>query len=365
MERGTGSARGRSWGSFGLAAVVLIALSATACTAESLSPSPISTVPAAPSTEASPSSSASSSGSSSAATSIPTLPALWTTPPSAPPSTPASTLTPTQTPVYDPTASSTPPLPKGPLPSLSPVPSGAWTGLRWIAIPGGHSPAVPAPIPGWGTGVTLAGFSKGYLEFMWNAHKRTLTPWLSADGLTWKAGTRFDLSIWAASFKEYDSEKWSDHDECAVVLDNFQEGLGSLLLVNHVVCSDGKCGFSSMTPVTTWTSPDGLSWTVATVPSTVNPILISGGSSRVHRPGFRRLDGNGLDIAGRPHVDARRAASGGPGGRCPRQRSRLVRRRFRSPRRRQAEEWSPGRIRRLRRRCDGPERVPGRALVVA
>jgi hypothetical protein len=34
-----------------------------------------------------------------------------------------------------------------------------------------------------------------------------------------------------------------------------------------------------MTPVTTWISPDGLSWTVATVPSTVNPILISGGSS--------------------------------------------------------------------------------------
>jgi hypothetical protein len=114
---------------------------------------------------------------------------------------------------------------------------------------------------------------------MWNAHKRTLTPWLSADGLTWKAGTRFDLSIWAASFKEYDSEKWSDHDECAVVLDNFQEDLGSLLLVDHVVCSDGKCGFSSMTPVTTWISPDGLSWTVATVPSTVNPILIYGGSS--------------------------------------------------------------------------------------
>ena len=142
--------------------------------------------------------------------------------------------------MYDPTASPTPPLPKGPLPSLSPVPSGAWTGLRWIAIPGGHSPAVPAPPPGWGTGVTLAGFSKGYLEFMWNAHKRTLTPWLSADGLTWKAGTNFDLSSWAASFKDYDSDNnGSDpthHDECAVVLDNFQESPDSLLLVGHVEC---------------------------------------------------------------------------------------------------------------------------------
>ncbi len=166
---------------------------------------------------------------------------------------------------------------------MSPVPSGAWTRLRWIAIPGGHSPVVPAPPPGWGTGVTLAGFSKGYLEFMWNAHKRTLIPWISVDGLTWKAGASFDLSIWAASFKDYDSHNdGSDpnwHDECAVVLDNFQEDLDSLLLVDHVVCSDGKCGFSSMTEVTTWISPDALSWTMATIPSTVDPILISGGSS--------------------------------------------------------------------------------------
>ena len=155
------------------------------------------------------------------------------------------------------------------------MPSGAWTGLRWVAIPGGHSPAVPAS-----TNVTLEGFSKGYLEFIWNAHERTLTPWLSADGLTWKAGVNLDLSSWEAVFMEYDSiSDPASHSDCTVTIDNFEEGLDSLLVAGHVSCG-GKCGNpGASSGDTTWASPDALSWTPATVPDSVDPALISGGSS--------------------------------------------------------------------------------------
>jgi len=79
----------------------------------------------------------------------------------------------------------------------------------------------------------LQGWSKGYVEFIWNPHTRTLIPWTSADGLEWRSGTDLlNTSQWKAFFKTYDDDDAAAgldpayHDACAFRVDNFQEGPG-------------------------------------------------------------------------------------------------------------------------------------------
>ena len=242
---------------FGIAAVALIALSGAACTA-AISPSPVAASPAPAAMTA--------SGFGQTQT------------PNRPSDTPASTGT------LDPDASEspTPPLPTGPLPSLNPVPAGLWTGIKWIAISGGHSPAVPASLPDeeFPT-IILAGSSKGYAEFAWNSSKRTLTPWFSADGLSWNAGANLDLGAWTSYFKLYDAQndgsdsEW--HDRCEFWDSNFQEGPQALLLRASLHCGGDTCGTPDVSGQASWTSENGVSWTPAIIPGTVTG-LVSGGS---------------------------------------------------------------------------------------
>ncbi len=277
----TGSNRGRR-ALFGIAAVSLIALSGAACTA-AMSPSPEASAPSAIATAA-----ASPSGSAETFTPSPAI------------DTPAPTDTGARetplSPTPFPPASATPPLPTGPLPSVGPIDAGLWTGIKWIAVPGGHSPAVPPvnPVEYWPGPVhgnsVLQGWSGGYVEFVWNPHTRTLNPWASADGLEWKSSSNLvNTSQWKAFFKRYDDDNAAAglgpayHDACAFRVDNFQEGPATLLMAGYVDCTGpGIClrAFDSWTRGdTAWTSQDGLTWTQETLSHGIDGGLISGGSS--------------------------------------------------------------------------------------
>jgi hypothetical protein len=256
-----------------MAAALLVAISLASCTASSVSPPPSSV--AAPSSA----DSASSLPTGSAAATATSSTALAT--PFANPS--GDTATPTDPTEAYPTDSPTPPPPTGPLPSLAPAPSGTWTSLRWIAIPGGHFPAVPALNDFYGNS-TLKGWSKGYVEFMWNPRSRTLTPWVSSAGVIWHVGTALDLTAWTAAFKTYDAQYTDpgDHDQCNFQADGFQEGPATVLLRGYFVCGGG-CGgpwFTSSDAM--WVSGDGLAWTPLDIPKTFGSSgvgSISGGSS--------------------------------------------------------------------------------------
>jgi hypothetical protein len=170
-----------------------------------------------------------------------------------------------------------------------------WTGMEWIAIPGGHSPAVPPVTNGeYGTSGTttnayLEGWSRGYVEFVWNPHTRTAIPWVSADGLDWKAGADIaNTSSWKAYFSDYDAENPGTdpafHDACSFSVDNFQEGPGGrLLIAASVDCSGpGMClgAFDSWTTEDqTWTSQDGLTWVDEALPSGIDGGNVFGGPS--------------------------------------------------------------------------------------
>jgi hypothetical protein len=154
------------------------------------------------------------------------------------------------------------------------VPTGAWTGLTWIAVPGGHSPAVPKASAGGGS-ATLEGWSKGYVEFVWSSSKRTLTPWASVDGLSWIAGAKLDTSAWAADFKTFDKDNPKDHDSCDFRSNDFQEGPAASLLKGVVICTGG-CPQMFWTVEAAWTSTDGVSWIPVGDPPGWS---ISGGSS--------------------------------------------------------------------------------------
>ena len=162
------------------------------------------------------------------------------------------------------------------MPKLGPVPTGNWTGIKWIAIPGGHAPAVTADQ------ARLLGSGRGYSEFIWSPSRRTLTPWLSPDGLTWKAGAKLDTSAWMSYFKNYDAATGggSDpaaHDDCGFAATDFAEGSQTLLLRGYVVCG-APCGGAG-SAAATWVSPDGISWTPTTTPDGLVSYEISGGSS--------------------------------------------------------------------------------------
>lgn len=248
MERGSGRARGRRQICCA-AAAILITVSMAACSVASPSQSP--------------------SGSAE---------------PTASP-TPTATLAPTEsptpvvTPSPEPTDTPTPPLPKGPLPSLSPVSTGKWTGIKWIAIPGGHSPTVPSPNP-YGNNARIVGWSKGYIEFLWDPHKRTLIPWASADGLTWRQGNKLDISVWNSYLKSHDAAAPDAPDDCEFMVADFHEGPATLLLEGNLNCSGGcSVDYVQSEGWGSWTSSDGLSWTPAVLPYANYGRGISGGSN--------------------------------------------------------------------------------------
>lgn len=268
---------GRSSARFGGLAFAAIALLLAGCTSaagspkvtSTASPEPIPTTSLSPSAEAT----------------------YWDPALSTP--TPSWQTEETLEPSAEPTPTPTPPLPKGPLPSVGPAPTGTWTGITWLAIPGGHSPAVAPMADDWYPNGLIEGWSQGYVEFVWNRKLRTLTPWASSDGLNWAAGAKVDLSPWAAYFKEYDADndpEYPDpgwHDNCYVTIDNFQEGPGVLLMSGYVTCYEaGACAtwdtpnFMSSVPLL-WTSADGLAWTPAPPLKRVGWAgpTISGGSS--------------------------------------------------------------------------------------
>jgi hypothetical protein len=157
-----------------------------------------------------------------------------------------------------------------------------WTGIHWIAVPGGQAPAIPPALFGgqfptnfiWGSG-------KGFVEVLWDFHKRTLTPWFSADGLTWRAAGALDTSIWTPYRRSYDATtNRSDptHDFCHVVDPVLQEGPQALLLTAILLCGgSGEVGGVAYSPIAAWISSNGLTWTPATIPAAVTSV--SGGAS--------------------------------------------------------------------------------------
>ena len=196
-----------------------------------------------------------------------------------PPTTPSATSTLTYGVASDsPSPSPTPTPFTGPLPTVGPVPAGAWTGINWLQIPTGHTPAVSPGSEYSGFDATIEGWSGGYLDLIWNPVKRTLTPWVSSDGLTWRTGARFDTSAWIGDFRSYDSYAGSSaaaHDDCWFEANHFQEGPAMLLLTGDVDCRGG-CARDFWTAQTSWVSSDGSSWT----PVTDQPgWWLSGGSS--------------------------------------------------------------------------------------
>lgn len=227
--------------------------------------------------EATPSASAGASGSSTPSASVeggnPTesprvTPNTWTPSPA-----PIPTVEPEPEFEGDPEATPTPTPLTGPLPSLNPAPEGYWKEIKWVPIPSGHSPALPAPVEGApDANGSIAGWSEGYVEFVWDPRKRTVTPWASTDGMTWTVGTKLDTSGWAAEFKGYDADvaDYLDEDpqakwECSFVVVQFKEGPTTLVLRGQVLCMGG-CGGPWYTQEKMWISADGLSWSAVDMP---------------------------------------------------------------------------------------------------
>jgi hypothetical protein len=184
-----------------------------------------------------------------------------------------------------------PPPPSGPLPNVPAAPAGTWTAVNWIALPGGNYPAVPAGNDYVYSTATLEGWSKGYVEFLWDSSKRTIVPWVSADGLRWKPGTKLDLGAWAGDFatwdeelgdSEFDPEEPDYHDSCTVTVSGFEEGPSTLLMRAYFDCAGGCGGPWFTSGEAFWTSPDGMAWSALDPKQALGVDLfgsISGGSS--------------------------------------------------------------------------------------
>jgi hypothetical protein len=117
---------------------------------------------------------------------------------------------------------------------------------------------------------------------------RTLTPWASPDGLTWREGGKLDTKAFDAYLKSYDTDPAAGLDSCWFTASNFQESPAMLLLQGIVECS----GLCEQTPTNqgygSWISLDGLSWTPTSLPYFDYARGISGGSS-----GFIGVDSSG------------------------------------------------------------------------
>ncbi len=187
-----------------------------------------------------------------------------------------------------------PPIPDGRMPQVSPVRAGTWTGITWVALPSGAYPAVPSAEINYGPNYNLEGWSKGFVDFLWNPELRTLTPWVSGDGLRWRPGTRLNLGAWKSDFASWDGSlaEWAkedpeaadpdDHYRCTVYVTDFEEGATGLVMQAYFDCAP-MCGGSAFTSSTAmWASANGLSWTPIDIDRTFGSGgtgLISGGSS--------------------------------------------------------------------------------------
>jgi len=270
MQRGSGQNAGRVRFVLGTALAALVAVSVGACVAAS-TPTPQPPASADASLVESPSGSDASPVETSA--------------------DPTSTPEPSLVEEPEPTPTPMPPPPNGPLPSVGAAPAGTWTGIKWIALPGGHYPAVPSGNDYVYSTAMLEGWSKGYVEFLWDPHRRTIAPWVSANGLTWKAGTKLNLGAWAGDFAAWDAQLAQNeadpegpdyHDTCTVTVSGFEEGPATLLLRAYFECAGGCGGPWFTSSEALWTSPDGRAWTALDPKAAfgVNGAgTISGGSS--------------------------------------------------------------------------------------
>ena len=188
-------------------------------------------------------------------------PSMSAAPSGSPAASPTPVVTNTPAPTYTPASSptATPPLPTGPLPVVGAAPTGTWTGINWIALPAGHAPAAPLGAYNY---VNLFGWSGGFVDLVWNDKNRTIGPWVSADGLTWRAGSNLPLGNLLAGVGQADA--WAkaggmgSHDACDFNADGFAAGASSLLVKGYIICDMG-CG-SWFSAEATWTSTDGSAW---------------------------------------------------------------------------------------------------------
>jgi hypothetical protein len=211
---------------------------------------------------------------------------------------PAAADTPGDDPNADESDSPTPPLPNGTLPTLKTAPAAPWTSINWIALPGGQYPRVPTGAGAGDPNATVVGWHGGYIEFLWDPRARTLVPWVSANGLTWRTGARMDLSFYAGLFKELDDVALAtpepgespypaqDLDDmrygCSFEEIQFEEGPSSLLLRGDMHCGDACSHPITLNDDAVWVSSDGLVWTPVDIKKELGgaePNLISGGSS--------------------------------------------------------------------------------------
>ena len=108
---------------------------------------------------------------------------------------------------------------------------------------------------------TIEGWSKGYVEFVWNPRTRILTPWVSQNGLTESSGSRMDITVWNAQLREQDQYlDAADRADCWFEVLQFEEGAADLLLRGTLLCGGG-CGGPWYTTQAMWSSSDAASWT--------------------------------------------------------------------------------------------------------
>jgi hypothetical protein len=187
-----------------------------------------------------------------------------------------------------PSPNGTPAIPTGPMPSLGAPAADAWTGIHWTALPLGNAPSVTKS-QYLGSNAVTEGWSDGFLDFVWDAQARQVTVWTSTDGLSWTTSSQLDISPWASSFAKYDAATPEEHDACSLQIRSLVEGRSALLLTATMLC-DGGCAGWTITPATSWTSPDGVAWAYldrAAIFGAGNPYSISGGPS-----GFVGLGGS-------------------------------------------------------------------------
>jgi hypothetical protein len=134
------------------------------------------------------------------------------------------------------------------LPSLGPVPSGDWTAVRWIAVPGGLAAAATAVPSG---DLTVAdgrfgvyGWSRGYVGFNYTTNltdPSAIEASYSADGLHWKTSGPLDMTGLSGPY-----------DVTSVV-----EGPAGLLAVGRRM--DATCS-PVIAVEAMWRSSDGIAW---------------------------------------------------------------------------------------------------------
>jgi hypothetical protein len=131
----------------------------------------------------------------------------------------------------------------------------------------------------------LEGWSRGYVEFVWDDAAQSLRPWTSPDGRNWSAGKNLATGTWEAELANArtsvpDMSNPDLFSGCFFLVSTFQEGPSDLLLVGYLYCPLA-CGDHWDTSLKVWVSPDGLDWSALDPEAlkALDPRSISGGSS--------------------------------------------------------------------------------------